>query len=129
MSADRHEDDGVGERLAVGTAEPSGTGPAPRTGTRSLLLGLGAVAMGACPWLPEAVSPWIRFFPVYLIVPVGIWAIASGVGVLRTAGAVGGPGPAARRRAWGGTVLGTMAVLVPVGAAIWAFVVLSTMNA
>jgi hypothetical protein len=126
MSADRHEGGGVGERLAVGTAEPSGTGPAPGTGTRSLLLGLGAVAMGACPWLPEAVSPWIRFLPVYLIVPVGIWAIASGVGVLRAAG---GPGPAARRRAWGGTVLGMVAVLVPVGAAIWAFVVLSTMNA
>ncbi|MEU6881421.1 hypothetical protein [Streptomyces sp. NPDC046712] len=82
--------------------------------------------MGGLPWLPEAVPPWLRFFPVYLIVPVGICALVSGIGVLR---ATRGTGAAARRRAWAGTVLGAVAVVVPVGVVVWAFVVLSTMEA
>lgn len=63
--------------------EPQVTAPQGRTGTCSLLLGVGAVAMFGCPWLPSAVSSWIRIFPVYLIVPVGICAVVSGVGALR----------------------------------------------
>lgn len=86
-------------------------------GTGSLLLGFLAAAMFGCPWLPSAVPPWIRFFPVYLIVPVGICAIVSGVSALR---AMPGEGTADRRRAWAGIVLGSVAVAVPVALVAWA---------
>lgn len=92
-------------------------------GAWSLTLGILAVAMFGCPWLPNGVSYWIRFFPVYLIVPVGICAIVSGVGALR---AMRGDGTADRRRARAGVVLGSVAVVVPAGVVVWACWVLST---
>ena len=92
------------------------------TGTASLLLGALGVAMLGCPWLPSAVSPWTRFFPVYLIVPVGICAVVSGVGALRD---MRGEVAVDRWRAWVGTGLGAVAIVVPVGVVVWACAVLS----
>ncbi|MEU9859872.1 hypothetical protein AB0D99_03295 [Streptomyces sp. NPDC047971] len=97
--------------------------PAPVTGAGSLLLGLGAVALGGFPWLPESIPPMVRYVPVYLIVPVGICAIVAGARVLRLGG---GAGAIARRRARAGTVLGAVAVVVPVAVALWATVALGT---
>ncbi|WP_329124070.1 hypothetical protein [Streptomyces sp. NBC_01353] len=99
--------------------------PAQVTGVGSLLLGFGAVAMGGCPWLPEALPPPVRYFPLYLVVPAGICAIVSGINVLRVKSGVAAP---ARRRAWAGTALGAVAVVVPVGVVVWALAVLSTME-
>ncbi len=72
--------------------------------------------MFGCPWLPSAFSFWIRFFPVYLIVPVGICAIVSGVGALR---AMRGEAAADRRCALAGTALGSVAVAVPAALVAW----------
>lgn len=98
------------------------TAPQGRTGTCSLLLGVGALAMFGCPWLPSAVSPWIRFFPVYLIVPVGICAVVSGVGVLRD---MRGEERTDSHRARAGIALGSVAIIVPVAVVAWACWVLS----
>ncbi|MER5258686.1 MULTISPECIES: hypothetical protein [unclassified Streptomyces] len=92
-----------------------------RPGTASLVLGAVAVALFGCPWLPSSVSPWIRFFPVYAIVPAGVCAIVSGVGVLRD---MRGDETADRRPAWAGVTLGAVAVLVPAVLVVWAWSVL-----
>lgn len=102
---------------------PDQHGPARVTGVASLLLGLGAVAMGGFPWLPEAIPPMVRYFPLYLIVPVGICAVVAGVRVLRLKDRAG---TTARRRARAGTALGAVAVVVPVAVVLWGVVVLST---
>ncbi|MFJ9850480.1 hypothetical protein [Streptomyces sp. NPDC101150] len=104
--------------------EPLDVVKAPRksTGTTSLVVGALGVAMTGCPWLPTFVSHWIRFFPVYFILPFGIWAVVSGIGALR--GMRGDEG-ADRRRARAGVTLGTVAILVPVAAFIWAYWALS----
>ncbi|QNE79237.1 hypothetical protein F0344_14595 [Streptomyces finlayi] len=78
--------------------------------------------MFGCPWLPSAVSPWIRSFPVYLIVPVGICAVVSGVDALRD---MRGKDRADRHRARAGIILGSVAIVVPVAVVAWACWVLS----
>ncbi|WP_234432955.1 hypothetical protein [Streptomyces sp. NRRL S-1824] len=93
-----------------------------RTGACSLLLGVAAVAMFGCPWLPSVFPNWIRYFPVYLIVPVGICAVVSGVGALRD---MRGQEAADRRRARAGILLGLVASTVPVAVGVWACWVLS----
>ncbi|MFE5480894.1 hypothetical protein [Streptomyces sp. NPDC056527] len=123
MSSDRHVADGVRDHLADDASESDAMPAAQVTGVGSLLLGLGAVAMGGFPWLPEAVPPMVRYFPLYLIIPIGICAIVAGINVLRVRGGVA---VAARRRAWAGTALGAVAVVVPVAVVLWAIVVLST---
>ncbi|MEV8350527.1 hypothetical protein ACFVTT_38025 [Streptomyces niveus] len=102
--------------------EPEAGRLRPKAGSRSLVLGILAVAMFGCPWLPSFVSHWFRFVPVYFIVPVGIGAIVSGVGALR---AVRGEPLVDRRRAWGGVVLGSVAVVVPLGLVVWGLWALS----
>ena len=95
------------------------TEPAYRTadGSMSLFLGAAAVAMIGCPWLPETVWNWLRFFPLYLVVPTGICAVVSGAGALRDMRGVEG---ADRRRARAGLTLGTVAVVVPLAVIVWA---------
>ncbi|WP_331721150.1 hypothetical protein [Streptomyces sp. NBC_00454] len=98
-------------------------GPRARTGTFSLSAGALAVAMGGCPWLSAAVFPvWLRYFPLYLIVPMGICALVSGVGALRD---MRGWPDRARGRARAGIALGGVAVIVPVAVVVWGFWVLS----
>lgn len=97
--------------------------PRARTGTFSLSAGALAVTMGGCPWLPAAVFPvWLRYFPLYLIMPLGICALVSGIGALRDMR--GWPTPA-RGRAWAGIALGAVAIIVPVGVVVWGLWVLS----
>jgi hypothetical protein len=91
-------------------------------GTTSLLLGAVAVAMIGCPLLPTSVSTWIRVFPVYFIVPVGICAVASGFAALRS---MRGRDGADRFRARAGVVLGTVAVVVPLAVIVWGIWALS----
>ncbi|WP_167828854.1 hypothetical protein [Streptomyces sp. MZ04] len=98
----------------------------PRRGAGSLVLGAVAVSMIGCPWLPGGVSPWLRFFPVYLIVPAGICAVVAGFGALRS---LRGEEAADRRWARVGVGLGAVAIVVPVSVVIWAWVVLSRMEA
>ncbi|MEU6865380.1 DUF4190 domain-containing protein [Streptomyces sp. NPDC046876] len=98
--------------------------PRARTGKFSLSAGALALAMGGCPWLPAAVFPvWLRYFPLYLIVPMGIIALVSGIGALRDTR--GRPDPA---RGWAraGIALGAVAVIVPVGFVVWGFWALSS---
>ncbi|MFD9029720.1 hypothetical protein ACFVZW_00945 [Streptomyces sp. NPDC059567] len=121
MSSDQHVAAGVRDRLAEDAAESGARRPARVTGVASLLLGLGAVAMGGFPWLPEAVPPMVRYFPLYLIIPLGICAIVAGVNVLRVKGGVA---VGARRRAWAGTALGVVAVVVPIAVVLWGIVML-----
>ncbi|MEU6311949.1 hypothetical protein [Streptomyces sp. NPDC047014] len=104
-------------------AEPDLKVPAraPRTGALALLLGILAVAMGACPWLPESFPPGVRFFPLYLVVPVGICAVVAGFGALRDLRRVPEAG---RGRARAAIALGAVAVVVPVGLAVWGISVL-----
>lgn len=54
-------------------------------GTTSLVLGVAAVAMMMCPFLPAYVPPWFRFFPLYFILPAGIGAVVSGLVALHRA--------------------------------------------
>ncbi|MFI5770462.1 hypothetical protein ACIA74_18270 [Streptomyces sp. NPDC051658] len=96
-----------------------------RNGTCSLLLGIGGAAASGCPLLPSVVSSWIRFFPVYLVVPLGICAVVSGVGALRD---MRGPAGADRLRARAGVVLGSMAIVVPVAVVAWAWWALSHLH-
>ncbi|WP_392674596.1 hypothetical protein [Streptomyces sp. LN785] len=104
--------------------EPEVTVAQGRSGTCSLLLGLLAVAMIGCPLLPAAIAPWIRYFPVYLVVPLGICAVVSGVGALRDMREQEEPD---RRRALAGIVLGSVAVTVPVAVLAWSWWALSNM--
>ncbi|MET9963024.1 hypothetical protein ABZ128_28825 [Streptomyces sp. NPDC006326] len=98
-------------------------GPRARTGTFSLFAGALAVAMGGFPWLPAAVFPvWLRYFPLYLTVPMGICALVSGIGALRD---IRGQLDPARGRARAGIALGAVAATVPVGVVVWGFWVLS----
>ncbi|MFD5057797.1 hypothetical protein [Streptomyces sp. NPDC058394] len=80
------------------------------------------MAMFSCPWLPSVLPNRIRYFPVYLIVPVGICAVVSGVGALRD---MRGQEAADRRRARAGILLGSVAIIVPVAVVVWACWVLS----
>lgn len=87
-----------------------------RRGTASLALGAVGVAMIGCPFLPEGLPPWIRFFPFYLVVPVGIMALVCGLPDLWVTRGVEG---AARGRAWTGVVLGAVAVTVPTAVCLY----------
>ncbi|MFB6619335.1 hypothetical protein ACFCV9_34790 [Streptomyces sp. NPDC056367] len=101
-------------------------GPRTRTGTFSLTAGALAMAMGGCPWLPAAVFPeWLRYFPLYLIVPMGICALVSGIGALRDMRGLPDP---ARGRARAGIALGAVAVIVPVGVVVWGIWVLNSIH-
>ncbi|WP_405607594.1 hypothetical protein OG292_01410 [Streptomyces sp. NBC_01511] len=91
--------------------------PRGRNGTCSLVLGVLGLMLFGWPWLPTSVDPSLRYFPVYLVVPVGIAAVVSGIGALRGMREREG---ADRRRAWAGTVLGSVAVMAPVGVVVWA---------
>ncbi|MEV4441387.1 hypothetical protein AB0K09_20655, partial [Streptomyces sp. NPDC049577] len=53
------------------------------TGTWSLMLGTAAVLGIGGPLLPESVPAQARILPVYFILPLGIWAVASGCIALR----------------------------------------------
>ncbi|MFE0191510.1 hypothetical protein [Streptomyces sp. NPDC058989] len=92
-----------------------------RNGTCSLLLAVAATVMLGCPWLPSAVPNWIRFFPVYLVVPLGICAVVSGLGALRD---MRGQIAAARGRARTGVALGSVAIAVPTVTVVGGLVVL-----
>ncbi|MFG3497822.1 hypothetical protein [Streptomyces sp. NPDC047928] len=89
----------------------------PRAGRFSLGLGIAAVVLLCCPLLPSTVTNWVRFLPVYFIVPMGIWAVASGMVAL---GALRGEEGADRRAARAGIALGAVAVVVPLGVVLWA---------
>ncbi|MCX4804171.1 hypothetical protein OG594_21435 [Streptomyces sp. NBC_01214] len=97
-------------------AEPVAESVAERRGTASLTLGIAAVAMIGCPFLPEGLPPWIRYFPVYLVLPVGIMAVVCGLPDLW---AVRGDAGAARGRSLTGVALGTVAILVPLAACLY----------
>ncbi|MFD6914319.1 hypothetical protein [Streptomyces virginiae] len=84
-------------------------------GTAALALGATAVAMLGCPFLPEQLPPWIRFFPLYLVLPVAIMALVCGLPDLR---AMRGDEVAPRGRARIGVALGTVAILVPLAACL-----------
>ncbi|MEJ8653602.1 hypothetical protein WKI65_37560 [Streptomyces sp. MS1.AVA.3] len=85
------------------------------TGAVSLALGVAAVAMYGSPFL-FFLHPWIRTFPLYFTVPLGICAIVFGACVLyRMRGDEG----ADRRRARAGVALGTVALAVPVALLVW----------
>ncbi|WP_329106501.1 hypothetical protein [Streptomyces sp. NBC_01439] len=92
-----------------------------RRGAASLALGVTAVVMMGCPFLPEGLPPWIRYFPVYLVLPVGIMAVVCGLPDLW---AVRGDAGAARGRAWIGVALGAVAILVPLAVFLYMFLLL-----
>jgi hypothetical protein len=92
------------------------------TGTASLVLGALAVVMIVCPWLPSFVSPWIRFFPVYLFVPTVIGALISGGVALRR---MRGDEGADHRRARAGITLGLVAIALALATVAWAIWALS----
>ncbi|WP_329403708.1 hypothetical protein [Streptomyces melanogenes] len=92
------------------------------TGTTSMVMGTVAVAFFGCPWLPHAIPPQIRHFPLYLIVPLGIAAIVYGIGDLRH---LRGEEGVVRGRARAGVALGLAAVAVPLAFIVWAWVSLS----
>ncbi|MFD7337483.1 hypothetical protein ACFV98_15940 [Streptomyces violascens] len=80
-------------------------------GSVSLALGVLAVALFGSPWLPTALPPAVRYFPLYLTVPVGICAIVDGINsLLPVRGLDGVP----RWRARTGIALGALAVTIPV---------------
>ncbi|MDX3533069.1 hypothetical protein PV721_01520 [Streptomyces sp. MB09-01] len=80
------------------------------TGTGSLLLGIAGVATMGCPFLPEALPPLMRYFPLYLTLPVGICAVVWGLPDVWRARREGVPGPV---RARVGVLLGAVAIVVP----------------
>ena len=92
------------------------------TGTTSLVMGMVALAFFGCPWLPHAIPPLLRHFPLYLIVPLGIAAIVYGTEDLRH---LRGEEGVDRRRARAGVALGLTAVAVPLAFIVWAWVSLS----
>ncbi|MEV7174079.1 hypothetical protein AB0O18_30835 [Streptomyces sp. NPDC093224] len=126
--ADREPLSGTGgeeelESPAKGWEDPGELpGPPPRTGAFALSLGVLAVVSGLCPWLPEAFPPAVRFFPLYLTVPLGICALVAGIGALRDARRVPEAG---RGRARAAIVLGAVAAVVPVAVVVWGVSVLS----
>ncbi|MFE0173326.1 hypothetical protein ACFWZ2_13485 [Streptomyces sp. NPDC059002] len=91
-------------------------------GTTSLALGAAAVAMIICPLLPVPVPTWVRFLPVYFIVPAGIGAVASGLVALRRMRTQKGADPF---RARAGVMLGTVAIVLPLAVILWAIWALS----
>ncbi|MFF8813700.1 hypothetical protein [Streptomyces pactum] len=98
------------------------TTPRKRRGTTSLVLGVLAVAMFSCPWLPEFVSLWLRFLPVYFVVPTAIGAVVSGSFALRRMRDDEG---ADRRRARAGLTLGTVVLVASLAVLVWAYWVLN----
>ncbi|MEU7730873.1 hypothetical protein AB0B78_37580 [Streptomyces sp. NPDC040724] len=80
------------------------------TGTGSLLLGIAGVATIGCPLLPEALPPLMRFFPLYLMLPLGICAIVWGLPDVWRSRRGGVPCPV---RARVGVSLGAVAIAVP----------------
>ncbi|MFG2095554.1 DUF4190 domain-containing protein [Streptomyces sp. NPDC048612] len=85
------------------------------TGMVSLVMGSAAIALYGSPFL-HFLPPWLRYFPVYLTVPLGICAIVFGFTVLyRMRGDEG----ANRGRARAGVALGTVALAVPVTLVVW----------
>ncbi|MFD9483687.1 hypothetical protein ACFWBX_06710 [Streptomyces sp. NPDC059991] len=92
------------------------------TGTASMVLGMVAVALFGCPWLPGSVPSQLRYLPLYLTVPLGICAIVHGIGDLHH---LRGEAGADRRRARAGVALGLVAVAVPPALVVWACVALS----
>ncbi|WP_405443607.1 hypothetical protein OG373_39025 [Streptomyces avidinii] len=88
--------------------------PGPRpSGWVPLVLGAAAVAMIGCPFLPDGLPAWLRFAPVYFVIPVGILAVVFGLLDLRHMRGPQDDGGAARRRARTGAVLGTVATMLP----------------
>ncbi|MFI1103991.1 hypothetical protein [Streptomyces melanogenes] len=92
------------------------------TGTTSMVMGMVALALFACPWLPHAIPSQLRHFPLYLTVPLGIAAIVYGTGDLHH---LRGEEGVDRRRARAGVALGMAAVAVPLVFIVWAWVSLS----
>ncbi|WP_404962224.1 hypothetical protein [Streptomyces sp. 147326] len=80
------------------------------TGTGSLLLGIAGVVTFGCPFLPEALPPLMRYFPLYLTLPLGICAVVWGLPDVWRSRREGVPGPV---RARVGVSLGTVAIAVP----------------
>ncbi|MFI7355961.1 hypothetical protein ACIBTP_18685 [Streptomyces avidinii] len=93
------------------------TGPRP-SGWVPLVVGAAAVAMIGCPFLPEGLPAWLRFGPVYLVLPVAILAVVLGLLDLRHLRGPQDDGGAARRRARTGVVLGAVATMLPL-VAVW----------
>ncbi|MFJ8563526.1 hypothetical protein [Streptomyces sp. NPDC093514] len=93
------------------------TGPRPR-GLVPLVLGAAAVAMIGCLFLPEGVPAWLRFGPVYLVLPVAILAVVLGLLDLRHLRGPQEDEGVARRRARIGVALGTLATALPL-ALVW----------
>ncbi|MEV6131420.1 hypothetical protein AB0M05_32230 [Streptomyces violaceusniger] len=93
--------------------------PLPKpTGNTALVLGVVAVMMIGCPWLPDPVPVWMRSFPLYLVLPTGICAALAGALTLRS---MRGQADADRRRARAaGILLGTIAIIVPLAVIAWA---------
>jgi lysylphosphatidylglycerol synthetase-like protein (DUF2156 family) len=87
------------------------------TGHTALALGAAAVVMLCCPWLPDQVPMWLRYGPLYLVLPTGILAVLTGVVTLRSMRGVAGAG---RRRARAGLLLGAVAIVVPLAGIAWA---------
>ncbi|MBH5335859.1 hypothetical protein IHE55_14110 [Streptomyces pactum] len=74
--------------------------------------------MFLCPWLPETVSHWIRFLPVYFVVPTAIGAVVSGAFALRR---MRGDEGADHRRARAGLTLGTVVLVASLAVLLWAY--------
>ncbi|MEU3670189.1 hypothetical protein [Streptomyces virginiae] len=84
-------------------------------GTGSLVLGVLAAAAFGCPFLPEALPPLARYFPLYLVLPLGICAVVWGLPDLWRAWGTEDSSPV---RARTGVLLGALAVLAPL---VWLF--------
>ncbi|MFF1445060.1 hypothetical protein [Streptomyces sp. NPDC058295] len=91
--------------------------PPQLTGAWSLMVGTAAVVAIGCPLLPESVPNQFRYFPVYFILPLGIWAVVSGGIALRR---MRGDEGASRIRARAGITLGAVAVATAVTIIAWA---------
>ncbi|QJT06582.1 hypothetical protein G9272_01910 [Streptomyces asoensis] len=82
---------------------------------------MAVVAIG-CPVLPESVPNQLRYFPVYFVLPLGVWAVVSGAIALRR---MRGDEGACRNRAGAGVTLGTVAIVtavVTIVRAVWALI-------
>ncbi|WP_328311977.1 hypothetical protein OG432_18045 [Streptomyces sp. NBC_00442] len=91
-------------------------------GSGSLALGTLGVALFGSPWLPTALPPMVRYFPLFLTVPVGICAILDGINsLLPVRGLDGVP----RWRARTGIALGALVVTVPVALLAVGYLMLS----